>query len=97
MYKLVSGTNTCTIIIRDRHFSISSAEKLREWHRYHKNATCQEAYVKDHPVQSILVVFSPPQSRRGLLAFQHTFKDLPISSVIQTTPATNQSSFLTAR
>jgi uncharacterized SAM-binding protein YcdF (DUF218 family) len=43
-----------------------------------ENATCQEAYVKDHPVQSILVVFSPPQSRRGLLAFQHTFKDLPI-------------------
>ncbi|MDK2942850.1 MAG: hypothetical protein PWP56_2363 [Acetobacterium sp.] len=43
-----------------------------------ENATCQEAYVKNHPVQSILVVFSPPQSRRGLLAFQHTFKDLPI-------------------
>ena len=43
-----------------------------------ENATFQETYVKEHPIQSMLVVFSPPQSRRGLLAFQHTFKDLPI-------------------
>lgn len=43
-----------------------------------ENATCQAAYVNDHQVQSLLVVFSPPQSRRGLYAFQHTFKDLPI-------------------
>lgn len=43
-----------------------------------ENATFQEAYVKEHQVQSMLVVFSPPQSRRGLFAFRHTFKDLPI-------------------
>lgn len=43
-----------------------------------ENATCQEAYVNNHQVQSLLVVFSPPQSRRGFYAFQHTFKDLPI-------------------
>ena len=43
-----------------------------------ENATFQEAYVKEHQVQSMLVVFSPPQSRRGLIAFRHTFKDLPI-------------------
>lgn len=43
-----------------------------------ENATFQETYVKEHHVQSILVVFSPPQSRRGLFAFRHTFKDLTI-------------------
>ncbi len=43
-----------------------------------ENATCQQAYVSDHQVQSLLVVFSPPQSRRGLYAFRHTFKDMPI-------------------
>ncbi|AFA48131.1 YdcF family protein [Acetobacterium woodii] len=43
-----------------------------------ENATFQEAYVKEHQVQSMLVVFSPPQSRRGLMAFRHTYKDLSI-------------------
>jgi uncharacterized SAM-binding protein YcdF (DUF218 family) len=43
-----------------------------------ENATCQEGYVKEHQVQSMLVVFSPSQSRRGLYAFRHTFRDMPI-------------------
>lgn len=43
-----------------------------------ENATCQESYVKDHQVGSMLVVFSPSQSRRGLYAFRHTFRDIPI-------------------
>ena len=43
-----------------------------------ENATFQEAYVKEHQVQSMLVVFSPSQSRRGLFAFRHTFKNIPI-------------------
>lgn len=43
-----------------------------------ENATCQKGYVEKHQVQSMLVVFSPPQSRRGLLAFQYTFRDIPI-------------------
>lgn len=43
-----------------------------------ENATCQQAYVNEHQVQSMLVVFSPPQSRRGLLAFRHTFNELHV-------------------
>lgn len=43
-----------------------------------ENATCQESYVKTHQVQSMLVVFSPPQSRRGFYAFRHTYHDIPI-------------------
>lgn len=43
-----------------------------------ENATFQEAYVKEHQVQSMLVVFSPPQSRRGFYAFRHTFNNSPI-------------------
>lgn len=43
-----------------------------------ENATCQQAYVNDHQVQSMLVVFSPPQSRRGFYAFRHTFNNFPI-------------------
>lgn len=43
-----------------------------------ENATCQQTYVAQNQIQSMLVIFSPPQSRRGLMAFNHTYPDLDI-------------------